>query len=208
MTDALINSIDINKSRKGKTVLDVPANELINSVAMFFKEKNVIKLPKWSSLVKCSHANEIVPLNPDYMYYKAAAIARMLYITKSKTVGVGSIRTMFGKKERRGAQPAKFMRASGKIIRVLLQQLKEEYSQMEFNSLKQNEETIIKQQQQLEDIIKINNDLTNKLNVQQQQKMLLLDETYLCTNVQYWTPQAMYKYIQAYSEQKGTKTSE
>jgi small subunit ribosomal protein S19e len=125
MTDALINSIDINKSRKGKTVLDVPANELINSVAMFFKEKNVIKLPKWSSLVKCSHANEIVPLNPDYMYYKAAAIARMLYITKSKTVGVGSIRTMFGKKERRGAQPAKFMRASGKIIRVLLQQLKE-----------------------------------------------------------------------------------
>ena len=90
----------------------------------------------------------------------------------------------------------------------LLQQLKEEYSQMEFNSLKQNEETIIKQQQQLEDIIKINNDLTNKLNVQQQQKMLLLDETYLCTNVQYWTPQAMYKYIQAYSEQKGTKTSE
>ena len=125
MTDALINSIDINKSRKGKTVFDVPANELINSVAMFFKEKNVIKLPKWSSLVKCSHANEIVPIDPDYMYYKAAAIARKLYITKSKMIGVGSIRTMFGKKERRGVQPSKFMRASGKIIRVLIQQLKE-----------------------------------------------------------------------------------
>ena len=91
---------------------------------------------------------------------------------------------------------------------MLLQQLKEEYAQMDFNSLKQNEEIILKQQQQLDDINKINNDLTNKLNVQQQQKMLLLDETYLCTNVQYWTPQAMYKYIQAYSEQKGNKTSE
>jgi hypothetical protein len=91
---------------------------------------------------------------------------------------------------------------------ILLQRLKEEYSQMDFNSLKENEEIILKQQQQLDDIIKINNDLTNKLNVQQQQKMLLLDETYLCTNVQYWTPQAMYKYIQAYSEQKGNKTSE
>ena len=125
MTDALINSIDINKSKKGVTVFDVPANDLINSLAMFFKEKNVIKLPKWSSLVKCSHANEIVPLDPDYMYYKAAAIARMLYVTKSKTVGVGSIRTMFGKKERRGAQPAKFMRASGKIIRFLVKQLKD-----------------------------------------------------------------------------------
>jgi ribosomal protein S19E (S16A) len=32
---------------------------------------------------------------------------------------------MLGKKERRGAQPAKFMRASGKIIRFLVKQLKD-----------------------------------------------------------------------------------
>lgn len=124
MTDALINSVEINKSKKGVTVLDVPSNLFINALAAFFKEKNVIKLPKWSSLVKSSHANEIVPLNPDYMFFKAAAIARILYVTRSNYIGVGSLKTFFGKKMRRGAQPPKFMKAGGKIIREVVKQLK------------------------------------------------------------------------------------
>ena len=124
MTDALINSVEINKSKKGFTVLDIPSNVLINELAAFFKEKNVIKLPPWSSLVKSSHANEIVPLNPDYMFYKAAAIARILYVASSKGIGVGSLKTMFGKKMRRGAQPPKFMKAGGKIIRELVKKIK------------------------------------------------------------------------------------
>lgn len=124
MTESLISTIDINKSKKGVTVFDVPANALIDSLALFFKEKNVIKLPKWTRIVKSSHANEIVPLSPDYLYYKAAAIARILYVTKSKTLGVGSLKTHFGKKQRRGSQPPVFATASGKIIRELVQQLK------------------------------------------------------------------------------------
>ena len=124
MTDALINSVDINKTKKGVTVLDAPANLFINSLAGFFKEKNVIKLPKWSYLVKSSHANEVVPLDPDYMFYKAAAICRILYVTKSKAIGVGSLKSFFGKKMRRGVEPPKFMKAAGKIIRELVKQLK------------------------------------------------------------------------------------
>ena len=124
MTDALISSVEINKTKKGTTVLDVPANAFINELATFFKEKNVIKLPKWSYLVKSSHANEVVPLDPDYMFYKAAAIARILYVTKSKAIGVGSLRSFFGKKMRRGVEPPKFMKAAGKIIRELTKQLK------------------------------------------------------------------------------------
>ena len=124
MTDALINSVEINKSKKGTTVLDVPANTFIKELASFLKEKNVIKLQKWSYLVKCSHANEVVPLDPDYMFYKAAAIARILYVTKSKAIGVGSLRSFFGKKMRRGVEPPKFMKAAGKIIREIVKQLK------------------------------------------------------------------------------------
>ena len=124
MTDALINSVEINKSKKGTTVLDVPANTFIKELASFFKEKNVIKSQKWSNLVKCSHANEVVPLDPDYMFYKAAAIARILYVTKSKAIGVGSLRSFFGKKMRRGVEPPKFMKAAGKIIREIVKQLK------------------------------------------------------------------------------------
>ena len=124
MTDALISSIEINKTKKGVTVLDVPSNAFINELAAFFKEKNVIKLPKYSYLVKSSHANEVVPLDPDYMFYKAAAIARILYVTKSKSIGVGSLKSFFGKKMRRGVEPPKFMKAAGKIIRELTKQLK------------------------------------------------------------------------------------
>jgi len=125
MTDALINSIEINKNKKGFTVLDVPSNKFINALASFFKEKNIIKLPKWSSLVKCNRANEIEPLSPDYLFIKAAAISRYLYINKKTTIGVGSLRTVLGKKMRRGSQPSKFSKAGGKTIREVIKQLKQ-----------------------------------------------------------------------------------
>jgi len=124
MCEALINSIEINQKKAGFTVLDAPANKLVNQVASFFKEKNIIKIPKYASLVKTSRANDCEPINPDYFYYKAAAIVRKLYVTKSKNVGVGSLRVMFSKKERRGSQPPKTFRAGGKIIREIVIQLK------------------------------------------------------------------------------------
>ena len=102
----------------------MPSHEFINTLASYFKEKNIIKLPKFSALVKTSRANDCEPINADYIYYKAAAICRKLYITKSKNLGVGSLRSMFSKKQRRGSQPPKTFRAGGKIIRDLVIQLK------------------------------------------------------------------------------------
>ena len=124
MCEALIKSIVLNQKKKGFTVLDVPSSQFINELATFFKEKNIIKMPKYAPLVKCSRANDCEPINPDYIYYKAAAICRKLYVTKSKNVGVGSLRSMFSKKQRRGCQPPKTFRAGGKIIRELVIQLK------------------------------------------------------------------------------------
>ena len=124
MCENLIQTIEINQKKSGFTVLDVPANKFINELAAFFKEKSVIKLPKYAPLVKSSRANDCEPINPDYIFYKAAAIARKLYLTKSKNIGVGSLRVMFSKKERRGSQPPKTFRAGGKIIRDLVIQLK------------------------------------------------------------------------------------
>ena len=125
MTEALIDSIEINKTKKGITVLDVPSNKFVNELALFFKEKNIIKLPEWSPIVKCCHANEIVPLSNDYLYVKAAASARILYVTKKKSLGVGSLRSFFGKKKRRGVQPPKSMKAGGRCIREIVHQLKQ-----------------------------------------------------------------------------------
>ena len=124
MCEELIKSIEVNKKKVGFTVLDVPANKFVNQLAAHFKEKNIIKLPKYALLVKTSKSNDCEPINPDYIYYKAAAICRKLYVTKSKNIGVGSLRSMFSKKQRRGCQPPKTFRAGGKIIRELVIQLK------------------------------------------------------------------------------------
>lgn len=48
----------------------------------------------------------------------------MLYLQKSKSIGIGSIKTFLGKKKRRGSQPPKFMPAGGKVIREVVSQLK------------------------------------------------------------------------------------
>ena len=124
MCEALIKSIGLNPKEKGFTVLDVPSAQFINALASFFKEKNIIKIPKYAPLVKTSKAHDCEPINPDYIYYKAAAICRKLYLAKSKNIGVGSLRSMFSKKQRRGSQPPKTFRAGGKIIRDLVIQLK------------------------------------------------------------------------------------
>ena len=125
MCEALIKSIEVNQKKGGFTVLDVPSNKLVNALASFFKEKNIIKPPKYTPIVKCCHANDCEPVDPDYLYYKAAAICRRLYVTKSKTLGVGTLRVMFGMKKRRGSQPPKAFRSGGKIVRDLVKQLKE-----------------------------------------------------------------------------------
>jgi len=54
-----------------------------------------------------------------------AAVARQIYLTKSKSLGVGTLKRMFGKKKRRGAQAPTFMQHSGKILRTIVKQLKE-----------------------------------------------------------------------------------
>ena len=124
MCEAVIKSIELNQKQKGFTVLDVPSAKFINELATFFKEKNIIKVPKYAALVKCSRANDCEPISQDYIYYKAAAICRKLYLSKSKNLGVGSLRSMFSKKQRRGSQPPKTFRSGGKIIRDLVIQLK------------------------------------------------------------------------------------
>ena len=124
MCEALINTIEVNQKKAGFTVLDAPSNKFVNQLAAFFKEKNIIKVPKYAPLVKTSKSNDCEPIDPNYIFCRAAAICRKLYLTKSKNLGVGSLRVMFSKKQRRGCQPPKTFRAGGKIIRELVIQLK------------------------------------------------------------------------------------
>ncbi len=79
-----------------------------------------LKKPEWVDYVKSGVAKERVPEDDDFWYKRAASIFRQLYL--KGVIGVGKLRTRYGSKKARGVKPARFRKASGKIIRTILQQ--------------------------------------------------------------------------------------
>ncbi|MFP4523562.1 MAG: 30S ribosomal protein S19e [Candidatus Woesearchaeota archaeon] len=85
--------------------------------------KNHIEMPQWAQFVKTGSHRETLPRNADWWYIRAASILRLCY--KQGPIGVNKLRTRYGGKKNRGVRPDKFELASGKVIRVILQQLQE-----------------------------------------------------------------------------------
>lgn len=83
--------------------------------------KATIKAPEWTRFVKTSAGKERPPVDPEWYYKRAAAILITIY--KRGPIGTSKLRVKYGTKGRRGHNPAKFYRASGKIIRNVIQQL-------------------------------------------------------------------------------------
>ena len=83
--------------------------------------KSVIIPPEWSKFVKTSAGKERPPADADWYYKRAASLLITIY--KRGPVGVSKLRIKYGTKGRRGHNPARFYRASGKIIRNVMQQL-------------------------------------------------------------------------------------
>jgi small subunit ribosomal protein S19e len=44
------------------------------------KKNNKIKIPDWASIVKTGLGKEISPIDQDWMYVRAAALARKIYV--------------------------------------------------------------------------------------------------------------------------------
>jgi len=103
------------------TVYDVDANALIEKTAQELKKIESVQTPKWAIFVKTSHAKERPPDNADWWYFRAASVLRKIYM--QGPVGVSKLRTKYGSKKNRGHQPEHRYRASGKILRLILQQL-------------------------------------------------------------------------------------
>ena len=111
---------------KGATVKDIPSNTFIPVLAQHLKKKfteGKLELPDWTDRVKTSVSKELAPQDDDWYFVRAAAVARRIYIRGGQ--GVGTLRTAYGGSQRRGAAPNRFRRASGSIIRHVLQQLKD-----------------------------------------------------------------------------------
>ena len=98
---------------------DVSPQKLAKEVADALKGK--ITAPKWAVFVKTGTQKERPPLEKDWWYIRAASVLRTIY--RSGPVGVSKLRSKYGGNKRRGVKPPQFTKASGNILRKILQQL-------------------------------------------------------------------------------------
>ncbi|KCV68814.1 30S ribosomal protein S19e [Fonticula alba] len=103
------------------TVRDVPAQEFIHALAAHLKKTGQVAVPEWVDIVKTGNNKELAPTNPDWFFIRTAAIARQLYL--NHTIGVGSLKSIYGGKKRRGARRDIRVDASGAVIRASLKAL-------------------------------------------------------------------------------------
>ena len=101
------------------TIYDADIQKSIEKVSASLK--SLINAPEWTKFVKTSSGKARPPVDIDWYYKRAAAILVTIY--KRGPIGVSKLRVKYGSKKRRGHNPEKFVRASGKIIRSILQQL-------------------------------------------------------------------------------------
>jgi len=102
-------------------VYDVNADALIEATADKLAKVPEMSAPEWADFVKTGVYKERPPARSDWWFIRAAAILRKIYIMGP--IGTSKLRTKYGGKHRRGYKPPKFARASGNIIRKILQKL-------------------------------------------------------------------------------------
>lgn len=103
------------------TVREVPAEKLIERLKEELKKIGEIEAPPWINFVKSGAHRERPPEQPDFWFIRAASILRRIYL--DGPVGVERLRTYYGGRRRRGRKPPRVYKASGAIIRRILQQL-------------------------------------------------------------------------------------
>lgn len=102
-------------------IYNVEPSELIEKTAEELKKLEEIKPPEWASFVKTSMSKERPPARDDWWHVRAASLLRKVY--RHGPIGVSKLRRKYGSKKNRGVRPEKFYKASGNIIRKIMQQL-------------------------------------------------------------------------------------
>ncbi|MFW9921757.1 MAG: 30S ribosomal protein S19e [Candidatus Thorarchaeota archaeon] len=106
------------------TAYDVPAQDLIETVAEEFKKSKKIVAPEWATYVKTGSFKQRSPRQEDWWYIRCASLLRKVYL--NSPIGTAHLRKEYGGLKRGRATPEHFRLASGAIIRKALQQLESE----------------------------------------------------------------------------------
>lgn len=98
----------------------IEAGKYNSLLATALKEYEEFKAPEWVFFVKSGHGKQRPIGDENFWYNRTASILRQIYLRGS--VGVERLRTRYGNRQDRGKQPPHFAKASGKILRLILQQ--------------------------------------------------------------------------------------
>lgn len=101
-------------------IYDIPAQKYNDLLAAKLKTMPEFAMPEWALYVKTGVSKVRPPMNNEWWYARVASILRQISI--HGIVGVGRLRTRYGSRKNRGMKPEAFMKASGKAIRIMLQQ--------------------------------------------------------------------------------------
>ena len=102
-------------------VREVSASALVKRLVEELKKMKELTPPEWSHFTKTGTHKERPPEQPDWWYTRAASLLRRIFI--DGPVGVQRLRSYYGGRKKRGVPPEHFRKASGKILRTILQQL-------------------------------------------------------------------------------------
>lgn len=105
-------------------VREVPADRLVAKLAERLKKMQKIQPPEWALYVKTGVFKEKPPSNTDWWYIRSASLLRKIALSP-EPLGIGTLRTLYGGKKRKGSRPPHFEKGSGSIIRKSLQQLEQ-----------------------------------------------------------------------------------
>lgn len=79
------------------------------------------KMPEWANYVKTGAGRQRQPDDNEWWYIRSASVLRKILL--EGPIGVQRLRSVYGNLKSRGHKPSHFRRGSGKIIRVILQDL-------------------------------------------------------------------------------------
>ncbi len=105
------------------TVYDVPAKELIDTVAKKLQQDKIIVAPEGASYLRTGVTKEQPPEDKHWWHTRCASILRKIYI--SDGIGIEHLRAEYGGKRDRGSKPNRARSGSGAIIRHAVQQLEQ-----------------------------------------------------------------------------------
>ncbi|ELQ74153.1 40S ribosomal protein S19 [Trachipleistophora hominis] len=103
-------------------IYQVEPSSFITTLSSHLKNNNLLTLPPNIDIVKSCSGKQNAPLNPDWLYVRAASVYRHFLTAqiKNERITITRLASVYGCKKDRGSRPGKKVRAGRTHLRSIL----------------------------------------------------------------------------------------